>query len=46
MTFKLTKYGRINIQKILRLKANKEIKYMVGNINRAKMKMLAERVCY
>ena len=42
-TFKLTKYGRVNIHKTLRLKTNGKIKFMVGNINKAKMKMLAER---
>ena len=43
LTFKLTKYGRVNIHKTLRLKTNGKIKFMVGNINKAKMKMLAER---
>ena len=43
LTFKLTKYGRVNIHKTLRLKINGKIKFMVGNINKAKMKMLAER---
>ena len=44
LTFKLTKNRRVNILKILILKtANSKIKYMVGNINRAKMKMQAER---
>ena len=42
-TFKLTKYKRVNIQKTLRLETNSKIKLMVGNINKAKMKMLAER---
>ena len=42
-TFKLTKYRRVNIQKTLRLETNSKIKLMVGNINKAKMKMLAER---
>ena len=42
-TFKLTKHGRVNIQKTLRLETNSKIKLMVGNINKAKMKMLAER---
>ena len=43
LTFKLTKYRRANIQKTLRLETNSKIKLMVGNINKAKMKMLAER---
>ena len=43
LTFKLTKYGRVNLQKTLRLKTNGKIKFMVGNINKAKMKMQAER---
>ena len=43
LTFKLTKYGRVNIQKTLRLKTNSKIKHMVGNYNREKTKMLAER---
>ena len=42
LTFKLTKYGRVNIHKTLRLKTNGKIKFMVGNINKAKM--MAERV--
>ena len=42
-TFKLTKYGRTNIHKTLRLKTSSKIKFMVGNINKAKMKMLAEK---
>ena len=42
-TFKLTKYRRVNIKKTLRLETNSKIKLMVENINRAKMKMLAER---
>ena len=42
LTFKLTKYERVNIRKTLRLKTNGKIKFMVGNINKAKMKMLAE----
>ena len=42
-TFKLTKHGRVNIHKTLRLKTNSKVKFMVGNINKAKMKMLAER---
>ena len=42
-TFKLTKYRRVSIQKTLRLETNSKIKLMVGNINKAKMKMLAER---
>ena len=43
LTFKLTKYGRVNIHKTLRLKTKDKIKFMVGNINKAKMKILAER---
>ena len=43
LTFKLTKNRRVNIQKTLRFKTNSKIKYMVGNINKAKMKMVAER---
>ena len=42
-TFKLTKYRRGNIQKTLRLETNGKIKLMVGNINKAKMKKMAER---
>ena len=42
LSFKLTKTRRVNIQKTLRFKTNSKIKYMVGNINKAKMKMLAE----
>ena len=42
LTFKLTKTRRVNIQKTLRFKTNSKIKYMVGNINKAKMKMLVE----
>ena len=40
-TFKLTKYGR-EIE-TLRFKTNSKIKFMVENINKAKIKMLAER---
>ena len=44
LTFKLTKNRHANIPKTLKLKTtNSKIKYMVGNINRAKLKMLAER---
>ena len=43
LTFKLTKNRRVNFQKTLRLKVNSKIKYMVGSISKAKMKMLAER---
>ena len=43
LTFSLTKYRRVNIQKILTFKTNSKLKYMVGNINKAKTKMLAER---
>ena len=43
LTFKLTKNRRVNFQKTLRLKANSKIKYIVGSISKAKMKMLAER---
>ena len=43
LTFKLTKYGRVNIHKTLRLKTNSKIKFMVGIINKANMKMLEER---
>ena len=43
LTFKLTKYWRVNIHKTFRLKTSGKIKFMVGNINNAKMKMLAER---
>ena len=43
LTFKLTNSRRVNFQKTLRLKTDSKIKYMVGNINKAKMKMLAER---
>ena len=42
-TLKLTKYGRVNIQKTLRLEINSKIKFMVGNTSKAKMKMLTER---
>ena len=42
LTFKLTKNRRVNIQKTYRLKTNRKIKYMVGNINKANMKILAE----
>ena len=42
-TFKLTKHGRVNIQKTLRLETKSKIKFMVGNINKAKMKTLAEK---
>ena len=42
-SFKLTKYGRVNIHKTLRLKTNSKIKVMVGIINKANMKMLAKR---
>ena len=40
LTFPLTKHSLVNIQKILRFKTNSKLKYMVGNINKAKMKML------
>ena len=43
LTFKLTKNRRVNIQKTLRFKTNSKIKYMVGNINKAKTKMVAQR---
>ena len=43
LTFALPKYRRVNIQKILRFKTNSKLKYMVGNINKAKMKILTER---
>ena len=43
LTFKLTKNRRVNIQKTLRFKTNNKIKYTVGNINKTKMKMVAER---
>ena len=43
LTFPLPKYRRVNIQKILRFKTNSKLKYMVGNINKAKMKILTER---
>ena len=42
-TFKLTKYRSVNIQKTLRLETNRKIKLMVGNIIKAKLKMMAER---
>ena len=42
-TFKLTKHGRVNIQKTLRLETKSKINLMVGNNNKAKMKTLAER---
>ena len=42
-TFKLTKHGRVNIQKTLRLETNSKIKFMVGNTSKAKMKMLTDR---
>ena len=42
-TYILTKCGRANFHKTLRLKTNSKIKFMVGNITKAKMKMLAER---
>ena len=42
LTFKLTKNRLVNIEKTLRFKTNSKIKYMVGNINKAKIKMLAE----
>ena len=38
-----TKSRSANTQKTLRLKTNSKRKYMDGNINRAKAKMLAER---
>ena len=40
LTFKLTKNRHVNIQKTLRFIKKK---YMVGNINNSKMKMVAER---
>ena len=40
---KLTKIRRVNIQKTMRFKTNSKIKYMNGNINKAKIKMLKER---
>ena len=43
LTFPLPKYRRVNIQKILRFKTNSKLKYMVGNTNKAKMKILTER---
>ena len=43
LTFKLTKSRCVNNQKTLRFKTYSKIKYMVGNINKAKMKMVAER---
>ena len=43
LTFKLTKNRRVNIQKTYRLKTNRKVKYMAGKINKANMKMLAER---
>ena len=43
LTFKLTKNRRVNIQKTYRFKINKKMKYMVRNINKANMKLLAER---
>ena len=43
LTFILTKIRRVNIQKTYRFKTNMKTKYMVGNINKANMKMLAER---
>ena len=43
MTFQLTKGRHVIIQKTLRLKTKSKMKYMVGDINKAKMKMLAER---
>ena len=43
LTFKLTKNRRVNIQKRYRFKTNRKIKYIVGNIKKANMKMLAER---
>ena len=43
-TFKLTRNKRVNILKTLKLKTtSNKIKYIVGNINRAKLKILAER---
>ena len=39
----VTKHGRVNIQKTLRLETKSKKKFMVGNINKAKMKTLAER---
>ena len=42
-TFKLTKYGHVNIQKTLRWETNSKIKFMVGNVSKAKMKILTER---
>ena len=43
MTFPSTKNRRVNIQKILRFKTNRKIKYIVRNVNKAKMKMQTER---
>ena len=43
LTFKLTKNRRVNIQKTLRFKTKSKVMYMVGNINKAKIKMVAER---
>ena len=40
LTFPLTKHSLVNIQKIFRFNTNSKLKYMVGNINKAKMKML------
>ena len=42
-TFSLTRNWRLNIQKKLMFKTNSNIKHMVGNIDKGKMKMLTER---
>ena len=42
-TFKLTKHGRVNIRKTLRLETKSKKHFMVRNISKAKMKTLAER---
>ena len=43
LTFLLTKNRLVNIQTISKFKTNEKIKYMVGNIINAKIKMRAER---
>ena len=43
LRFKLRKNRRLNTQKTLRFKVNSKIKYIVENINKAKIKRLTER---
>ena len=42
LTFLLTRNRRVNIRKILRFKRNRKIKYVVGNIINANIKMPTE----